>query len=55
MTKLTEQEKIINNYAHDYRDIAMSQLVLKGMLMAFTEELNKDFNRYETEQYRGAK
>ena len=37
-----KQETIIENYAHDYRDVALNQYVLKNVLEKLSEEILKE-------------
>ena len=37
-----KQETIIKNYAHDYRDVALNQYVLKNVLEKLSEEILKE-------------
>ena len=38
-----EIEKLIKNYAHDFRDIAMNVVQLEGVLIGFKNEIEKEW------------
>ena len=49
-----KREQIIDNYAHDFRDMPMTEDALKAMLLVFLEEYGVSDSYAEEEEIQGA-